>query len=282
MDDLAALRLLAEWGADEALDESPVDRFASRGPPVGSVPASVPGGWGVRPQAGPGGPPPPGPAPRTPAAPSGVPAQARLLAEGARTLDELHAALDAFEGCPLRAMATSTVRASGNPTAGLVLIAEAPGADDDRSGAAFSGAPGAMLDGILAGIGLDRSGVLLTHLVPWRPPGSRAPSEAEIAACLPFLHRLLALTAPRRLVLLGAAPVRALTGATDGIRRLRGRWLPVGGPGAVPELDMPAQALPVLPLEQWLRSPATKRDLWADLIQLRQSIDAAPEARKPL
>ena len=273
MDDLAALRLLAEWGADEALDEAPVDRFASRVPPRAET---LQAGTSAEAAASPPGPaftPARAPAPRPAATLADAPGQARQAADGIRSFEELHAALDAFAGCPLRATATSTVRPSGNPAAGTIVIAEAPGADDDRSGTAFAGPPGEMLDRVLASIGLDRTGVLLTHLVPWRPPGNRAPSDAEVAACLPFLHRLLLLAAPRRLVLLGAAPARVMTGATDGIRRLRGRWLQAGPAASFPGLAPPIPALPLLPMEQWMRSATTKRDLWSDLLQLRQSID---------
>ncbi len=253
MDSLAALRLQVEWGADEALGDEPRDCFQ---PAPASVPVSA---LGREPSAAP------------PARPAPVPAAARgqAAADAAGTLDELHAALDAFDGCPLRAMATATVRPDGNPAARLVLVAEAPGADDDRAGTAFAGPPGKALDRVLRSIGLDRSAMLLTHLVPWRPPGGRAPTEAEVQSCLPFLLRLLHLVRPDRLVLLGAAPARALTGSSDSIRRLRGRWLEAtlpGGPAPIP-------ALPMLPWDQWLRTPAAKRDCWADLLALRQSLD---------
>lgn len=267
MDDLAALRLLVEWGADEALADAPVDRFAP--PRLASAAAANPGPAqpAQRPVAATGRPSIRGPSLRGPAAAS----QAGALAAAAATLDALHAALDGFEGCPLRATATNTVRPSGNPTAGLVLVADAPGAEDDRTGAAFSGLPGQMLDRVLGSIGLDRSAVLLTYLVPWRPPGSRAPNEAEVQACLPFMHRLLALTRPRRILLVGAGPTKALAGATEGVRRLRGRWLPVPIEGE----ESPAQALALPPQEHWMRSAAGKRSLWADLLELRQSIDEA-------
>ena len=259
MDGLAALRLLVEWGADEALTDVPVDRFATPAPTVAAVPDPRPA------QAFP----PPAIAP--PKTPRGAAAQASALAASAATLDALHASLDGFEGCPLRATATNTVRPSGNPVAGLVLVAEAPGAEDDRTGAAFSGPPGQVLDRVLGSIGLDRSAVLLTHLVPWRPPGSRAPNDAEVQACLPFLHRLLALARPSRIVLVGAGPAKALAGATEGVRRLRGRWLPITIEGQ----ETPAQALSLPPLDQWMRSGTAKRNLWAGLLELRQSIDEA-------
>jgi len=268
MDDLAALRLLVEWGADEALLDAPVDRFAARPAAAAAVgSAAVAVGFAAAAAM------PPAPLPRVNAV-----IQAQVLAAAAGTLPDLHAALAGFEGCPLRTMATTTVRPDGNPGAGLVLVAEAPGADDDRTGTAFSGAPGQMLDTVLASIGLDRSMVLLTHLVPWRQPGNRAPSESEVQACLPFLSRLLHLARPRRLVLLGAAPAKALAGTADSIRRLRGRWLTVtdsGGTGQV-------QALPMLPMDQWMRSAATKRDTWADLVELRQSIDSERNGIEPL
>ncbi len=262
MDDLAALRLLGEWGADEALADAPVNRFAPLQPADAATPHPGPAQLSPRPAAA---------ATRPPMRGAAAASEAAALAAAAATLDALHAALDGFEGCPLRVTATNTVRPSGNPAAGLVLIADAPGAEDDRTGAAFSGPPGQVMDRVLGSIGLDRSAVLLTHLVPWRPPGSRAPNEAEVQACLPFLHRLLALTRPRRILLIGAGPAKALAGATEGVRRLRGRWLPVPIEGE----ESPAQALALPPQDQWMRSAAGKRSLWADLLELRQSIDEA-------
>lgn len=263
--DLAALRLLIEWGADEVLADETLDHFTATlrvGDTVRALPPLV---ATASPDAR-------SRLPQLASAPArgtalGTAQAARALAASAATLEALHLAMDGFDGCPLRTTATHTVRPSGDATAGLVLIAEAPGADDDRTGQAFAGAPGRMIDQVLASIGLDRSRVLLTHLVPWRPPGSRAPNEAEIQACLPFLHRLLSLTRPERILLAGAGPARALAGATDGVRRLRGRWLPV----AIEGRDAPAQALLLPPPDQWLRSSTAKRALWLDLLELRQN-----------
>lgn len=250
MDSLAALRLQIEWGADEALDEQPRDHFQTAAVSrAAASPALAPASPRVAPVA-------------TPTIARGQPAAA-----SAETLEALYAALDALDGCPLRATATTTVRPDGNPAAKLVLIAEAPGADDDRTGIAFAGTAGQTLDRVLRSAGLDRSGLLLTHLVPWRPPGGRAPTETEIQACLPFLLRLLQLVGPDRLVLLGSAATKTLAGSNDTIRRLRGRWLEASLPGGAP---LPALAM--LPWDQWLRSPAAKRDTWADLLALRLSL----------
>ena len=246
LDSLQALRLQIEWGADEALLDAPLDCLGRATPE-----ADVPRRMLTRPE------------PALVALPSPA-APAPIAAE---TLDALHDALAAFSGCPLRATATTTVRSSGNPAAGLLLIGEAPGAEDDRTGYAFSGVPGQTLDRVLGSAGLDRTSLLLTTLVPWRPPGSRAPNEAEVQACLPFLLRLIAIIKPTRLVLLGAAPVRALIGSTEAARRLRGRWqTALLGSVSIP-------ALPMLPLDQWLRSPTAKRDTWADLLNLQSYTD---------
>ncbi len=253
LDRLAALRLQLEWGADEALAEQPIDRRLA-GAPLDAMPDpafnNAPRRLLTRPE------------PALIAPPLAAPPSVT-----AGTLDELHQALAAFTGCPLRATATTTVRPAGNPAAGLVLIAEAPSADDDRIGQAFSGLPGQVLDRVLASIGLDRTTLLLTTLVPWRPPGSRAPTEAEVQACLPFVLKMLELTRPARLLLLGAAPVKTLLAGAEPLRRLRGRWHPVARSPAS------TLALPMLPLDQWLRSPASKRDTWTDLLSLRTELD---------
>lgn len=246
LNSLQALRLQMEWGADEALLDMPLDRLSRAAPD-----ADAPRRMLTQPEP-------------AVVAPRPVAASAPIAAE---TLEALHDALAAFTGCPLRATATNTVRPSGNPAAGLLVIGEAPGSEDDRTGQAFSGLPGQTLDRVLGSAGLDRTGLLLTTLVPWRPPGSRAPSEAEIQACLPFLLRLIAITQPARLVLLGAAPVKALLGGTEAARKLRGRWQTA----LCGEAQIPAR--PMLPLDQWLRSPAAKRDTWADLLALRTDIN---------
>ncbi len=253
MDGLAALRLQIEWGADEALLDAPADRFAPLPARASSQPAVA-----------------------APARPSALvalaagPALAASAAAGAADLVSLHAALDRFDACPLRGTASLTVAPSGNPDAGLVLVAEAPGPEDDRAGQAFSGEAGGQLDRILLSAGLSRDRLLLALLVPWRPPGGRAPNEAELALCLPFLHRLLVLTRPRRLVLLGASPLRALVGDENGRRRPRGKWTEA----VIPGLTVPIPALPMLPPDQWLNSPSNKQATWADLLSLH-SADAS-------
>ena len=192
-------------------------------------------------------------------------AQAAALAATAGTLAELRAAIAGFEGCAMRDTATNLVFSDGNPEARIMLVGEAPGADEDRAGLPFVGASGQLLDRMLGSIGLDRSQVLITNILPWRPPGNRTPTENEIATCLPFVMRHIALVAPDILVLLGATAVRALTGQTEGIRRVRGRWQALSVPG----LDAPLPCLPTYHPAYLLRTPLAKREAWADLLALR-------------
>ncbi len=259
MDALTALRLQIEWGVDEALDEAPVDRFIHADlPRQDRQPARLPAVPPQRPM-----PPPSGPAP-------GSVLRAQEVAAAARTLAELRAALAAFDGCPLAATATNLVFADGNPDAGLMLIGEGPGAEEDRIGKPFVGPSGQLLDRMLASIGLDRTRLVITNLIPWRPPGNRNPTDSEVLTCLPFLLRHIALVAPRHLVLLGGLATRAVTASAVGIRRMRGRWIEV----AVPGLPIPVPTLPMLHPAYLLRTAGAKREAWADLILLRRTLDA--------
>ncbi len=246
MDDLAWLRLQVEWGADEALDDRPVDRRAK--PAAPSVPVAK------------------SPAPVARVAPAGI-AQARALAEAADTVAALLAALASFEGCALRATATSLVFADGDPASDLVLVADVPGAAEDRAGKPFAGPAGLLLDRMFASAGLDRAAWRSVSLLPWRPPGDRKPTEMEIQLCLPFLHRHLQLLQPRRAVLVGGLAARTLLPA--GGRRTRGVWHDMTVPGLatpVPSLALPSAA-------HIMATPSAKRDAWADLLRLRRVLD---------
>jgi DNA polymerase len=155
-----------------------------------------------------------------------------------------------------------------------MLVGEGPGAEEDRAGKPFVGPSGQLLDRMLASIGLDRTKLLITNLIPWRPPGNRNPTDSEVLICLPFLLRHIALVRPRRLVLLGALATKAITGNATGIRRMRGKWLDV----AIPGLPAPVPALPMLHPAYLLRTPGAKRDAWADLVLLRRTLDAGDAA----
>ncbi|HZT89824.1 MAG TPA: uracil-DNA glycosylase [Stellaceae bacterium] len=263
---LALLAWYVEMGADEAIGAEAIDRLAP--PPAAAPPVAMP----VRPAA-------------TTAAPRAVVAappsalaeslaeaaqSARLLAAAADTIAALAAAVAGFDACPLKRTATNTVFADGNPEAPVMIIGEAPGADEDRIGRPFVGRSGQLLDRMLAAIGLDRSGVQITNVIYWRPPGNRKPTPAEIASCLPFVLRHIALSRPRVLVLAGGTAASTLLPQNEGITRLRGRWFDL----VVPGLEQPVPTLPMFHPSFLLRAPERKREAWRDLLALKARLDA--------
>ncbi len=275
---LALLALQREWGADEGLSDHPVNRMdippasAPAQAPATAQPAAPQPATPQRAAPQPAAPQPAAPQPAAPAVARGLvrPAatQAAALAAACGTLTELRVAVAAFDGCALRDTATNLVFSDGNPAARIMLVGEAPGAEEDRAGLPFVGASGQLLDRMLGSIGLDRTKVLITNILPWRPPGNRTPSEAEIAVCLPFVLRHIALVAPEVVLLLGATAVRAITGSTQGIRRLRGQWQSL----AIPGLDRPVRALPTYHPAYLLRTPLAKREAWIDLLELQDHL----------
>jgi DNA polymerase len=268
MDALTALRLQIEWGANEALEAEPVDRL--RPPParaaavVSASTATAPAApaWGASGSAGRSAMP--------QAAGSRVAERAGHAAAAATTLDELRAAIAGFDGTTLRDTATNMLFLEGDPACGLLFVGEAPNADADRSGSSWTGAVGSYLEQMLRSIGLDRGALCLAPLIPWRPPGDRPPSPTEIATYLPFLHRMIALIAPRRIVVLGPLPARALLGATPTRRRASPVWQHATIPGiaaSIPALTMPSPAIS-------LRVATQRRSAWADLRCLRHTLDS--------
>ena len=208
-----------------------------------------------------------------PAALAELPAEAaqsaRLLASGAETIEALAELVANFDLCPLKRTATNTVFMDGNPEARIVIVGEAPGAEEDRTGRPFVGRAGQLLDRMLAAIDLDRTQVQITNVIYWRPPGNRKPTAAETAACLPFVLRHIALARPLVLVLAGGTAASTLLPVTDGITRLRGRWFEL----AVPGLDNPVPTLPIFHPAFLLRTPARKREAWRDLLALKARLN---------
>lgn len=262
MDALALLTLQIEWGADEALEDVPVDRLrapetAQPAPPPRAVPPSIAVARPAVPAAAP-----------AVATPAGSAAERAVAAAGvAGDLDALRAAIAGFSGCALRHTATNPVLPQGDVAAGLLLIGDPPGADEDRSGSPFAGEDGALLDRMLASIRLTRAELLMAHLIPWRPPGGRPPNDGELAVCLPFLHRLIVLAEPSHILLLGPFAVRTLLSGKR--RRPGGGWVELAAPG----LTQPIPSL-VLPTPHMVRTtPSVRRDSWAELRRLRRRLD---------
>ena len=195
-------------------------------------------------------------------------ASAQRLAAEAKTVEEIRQALEVFEGCPLKATATNLCLFDGNPEAKIMIIGEAPGAQEDRQGKPFVGPAGQLLDRMLAAIDLDRDKVYITNLLYWRPPGNRNPTPAEIASCLPFLERQIEILRPKLLLLVGGMSAKTLLHRTEGILKLRGRWADYHHP----RLEHPIPALPTLHPAYLLRQPAQKREAWRDLLSFAEAM----------
>ena len=272
-----ALRWQLEAGVDETVAAIPVNRFASRedAPPDvtgknnGELPSPPPGD---PPCDGPGDMPPPLPLPALSSALAPIDdavGRAVALAAGAATIEDLRAALAAFDGCPLKRTATNLVFTDGNPQGAVLFVGEAPGAEEDRQGLPFVGPSGRLLDRMLASIGLDRTRVCISNTVFWRPPGNRTPTTVEMAVCMPFLERLIELMDPRVLVTLGGPAAKSVLGESAGVSKLRGRWFAY----ASPRLARPIPATAMFHPAYLLRTPAQKRDAWRDLLMLRRKLD---------
>jgi uracil-DNA glycosylase len=241
---LAALAWQVDAGADEAISDHPVNRYDLAAevpkPAASSAPSAAPG---------------PGADPV---------AAAKVAADAATTLADLRQAMAAFDHCELKKGARSTVFADGNPAARVLILGEAPGADEDREGRPFVGRAGQLLDKMFAAIGLARtspdpgSALYITNVLPWRPPGNRDPEPGEIAMLRPFVERHIALVDPAVIVVMGNTPLDALTGHR-GILRARGNWTEALGKPLLP-MTHPAYLL---------RNPAAKREAWADLLSLQ-------------
>lgn len=255
----ALLQFYADTGADEAMGEAPVDRTK---PAEKIALFSAPAAMIANPSAASGA----LPAAEAPLGTIEALGDARQLAAAAATIEELKAALDGFQGLSLKRTATQMVFADGNPQARVMLVGEAPGADEDRLGRPFVGVSGQLLDRMLASIGLSReSNIYISNVINWRPPGNRSPSEAEIALSLPFIERHIELVNPAVLIFAGGVAAKALMQTSQGITRLRGKWAEHKSDG----LAKPIPTLPIFHPAYLLRSPQEKRLAWADLLKLQ-------------
>ena len=201
---------------------------------------------------------------------SGACNNAREVCAAAQTLDELRAVMEKFEGCSLKFSANSTVFGYGSPTAEVMLIGEAPGADEDMQGKPFVGRSGQLLTKMLAAIGLNRNECYITNVLPWRPPGNRTPTDGEVAVCLPFLQRQIELVNPKCIFLLGGSAANAVLNNAESISHLRGHVIDytTAGGKVIPTLSSfhPAYLL---------RSPQQKNKAWSDLLRLQRKLQEA-------
>jgi DNA polymerase len=265
------LKWYVDSGVDEALGSAPLDRMAPKpAPPARSGEAHVPA-RSLESSAG-----------GTNRGGSAelvsrdeIARSARAAATNASSLTELRDALAGFEGCALKTTAKNLVFADGNPEGPLMFIGEAPGGEEDRQGVPFVGPAGKLLDLMLDSIGLDRDQAYITNILPWRPPGNRSPTDAEIAACLPFIRRHIELVAPKILILVGGTAAKTLLDKTQGITRLRGHWYSYDSEN----INTPIDTRAILHPAYLLRSPAQKRETWLDLLEIKHRLHTMADAR---
>ena len=270
------LRWYVEQGIDEAIGEEAIDRFAlpapTTAPPATAAQASgqataAPAATGEAAPVAARAPRAPTPAVVRPPVPLESPQlveDARSVAQRCATVADLEEAVRAFEGCALKRTAKNTVFADGVVGAPVMVVGEAPGADEDRQGKPFVGVSGQLMDRMFEAIGLSRTRDLyITNILFWRPPGNRTPTLAEQAICMAFTRRHIELAKPRVLVLAGGTAAKSVLDTTEGIMRLRGKWatLTLDDGSTVP-------ALPTFHPAYLLRTPASKRQSWADLLSL--------------
>jgi len=243
-----------EMGADEPVGEEPVNRYELATEAVKVAPRVAE----------------PAPPPVAPVAADPV-ELARAAAAAATALADLAERQAAYDRCDLKKGARNFVFADGTAGARVMIIGEAPGRDEDMEGRPFVGLAGQMLDRMFAAIGLSRrapdteTGLYITNVMPWRPPGNRDPDPGEIAMMLPFLTRHVELADPELIVLMGNTPCAAALGQR-GILRLRGTWTTAFGKPALP-MTHPAYLL---------RTPSAKREAWADLLEIKARLRGTP------
>ena len=157
--------------------------------------------------------------------------------------------------CPLHQGRKNTVFGSGANDAPIMLVGEAPGADEDRTGVAFVGKAGQLLDKILGACNFTRDKhVFISNILKCRPPGNRVPEPSEMAACLPYLEQQIKLVDPLIIISLGATALRGLMGGSPRITREHGKWQLLGE-----RLLMPTYHPAAL-----LRNPNLKKETWED------------------
>jgi len=244
----AALRSLLDWYAEMGVDvpKVPPARPARKKRPAhGSIPKA---------------------APKTASKTETIsPPVPKIDLSKVKTLEALHAALTGFDAGPLSDGARQVVFSRGNPKAGLMVIGEAPGRDEDIQGKPFVGASGQLLDRMLGAIALGPEDFYVTNVINWHLPNNKNPKPADIELCRPFIEKHIELAQPKVLLLVGGLSMSALSGVT-GIMKNHGQWQ---------DIIIAGNTYPALSLYHpafLLRRPELKKDAWRDLLNLREKL----------
>lgn len=257
MNPVEMLKFYVEAGVDEALEETPQNRLIVTPimPSTSSAPLTSVS-------------PPMRPRPKTTHATPPAVTQAREVADNVKTLVELEAAVREFNGCPLKKTANKTVFCRGNPESKLMLIGEAPGANEDVEGIPFCGQSGQLLDNMLRSIGYDNSNTYITNTTFWRPPGNRKPTAEELDICKPFVEKHIALLKPKLLVLVGGVAIADVLNTNESVGKLRLKFHDYTNK----YLDTPIKVLCTFHPSYLLRSPSQKALAWKDWLMVKREL----------
>ena len=180
-----------------------------------------------------------------------------------KSLDVLKKSIINMKNCDLKKQAKNIVFCDGNPKSKIMLIGEAPGANEDLEGLPFVGRAGILLDKMLKSINLDRKKVYISNIINYRPPDNRRPTDEEIKRYLPFITKHIEIINPKILVLLGSTAMNALIGNEVVISKMRGKWIEkkFGSCNTSVIITFHPAFL--------MRQPAQKKMAWIDLKMIR-------------
>lgn len=179
------------------------------------------------------------------------------------SFEELKNALFEFDDCFLKKTTKNTVFGEGNSRAKIMIIGDAPDADEDREGRPFVGVAGDFLTAMLKSISIKREDCYLTPFIPWRPPGGRLATRQEIMQSLPFLKKQIELVAPQYLLVLGGAAANSLLDMSDTILKMRGKFYDYEGITLMPTLH------PI----NLMKQPLQKKLAWVDLLAFKSLLN---------
>ena len=185
-----------------------------------------------------------------------------------KSLNQLKDLIISNCNCSLKKTAKNIVFSDGNPQSNIMLIGEAPGEDEDKSGKPFKGEPGDLLDKMLNSINLNRENTYLTNIIFWRPPGNRKATEEEINTCLPFVKKHIELVNPKIIILVGATAAKSIYKIQSGITQIRGQWKNI----EINKLKN-LRSIAIFHPAFLIRQPSRKREAWEDLKKIKIEID---------
>ena len=186
-----------------------------------------------------------------------------VSADRVDNLEKLKKSIQNIKNCSLKDNAKNMVFSDGNPKSKIMLIGEAPGANEDEEGLPFVGRAGVLLDKMLSAINLDRKKVYISNIINYRPPENRRPTDDEMKRYLPFITKHIEIINPKILVLLGSTAMNALIGSDVVISKMRGKWIEKKFGNCKTSVIITFHPAFLM------RQPAQKKMAWVDLKMIR-------------